>query len=211
MGGLGSGGWNRSGRDTVDEHHSLSVGRLRRSGVFADGWCGRWHWLHDGQRIAVVLIVGGRQEIRLTYRVQCGQGDRQRIDDTILLHWRPCPFGGERPFLLCPGCARPVLQLHLAVCRFRCRRCQQLTYASQRERDYHRTLRRVRRLRQRLGQSTETGGSIPPRPKRMHRRTYATLVDRIEALKAAANDEAALLFIRVVDRLQRHSPRSFWS
>jgi hypothetical protein len=37
MGGLGSGGWNRTGRGTVEEHLMLEVGRLRRAGVLMDG------------------------------------------------------------------------------------------------------------------------------------------------------------------------------
>jgi hypothetical protein len=211
MGGFGSGGCNRSGRETVEEQHSLSVSELLRHGVLVDGWRGGWQWTSRGSRVGAIALVGGRQQLRLRYRVQVDHGDWRPIDETVMLVWRACRYGGERPYLLCPGCSRVVLKLHLTSHIFRCRRCQRLSYASQRERDHHRALRRARRLRERLGENAETGAQIPPRPKRMDRRTYDRLAHEIEELEAAADDDAALLFLRVAERIQRRSSRSFWS
>jgi hypothetical protein len=141
--------------------------------------------------------------------VRAGEGDPWRpVDETIPIHRRACPFGGERPFFLCPDCRRPVLKLHLAGIGFRCRRCQDLTYAVCREPEHERARRRAGRLRQRLG--TEAGARLPPRPKGMHRRTHERLAVRIKELEAAADDQAARLMLRLVKRLERGSPRSFW-
>ena len=116
MGGYGSGGWNRSGRGTVEEHRSLTIGRLRQAGVLEPGWYGGWQWTVDGERVADIRLVGGRDIIRLSYRVRAGEGPWQEVDEPVAILWRPCRFGGERPFFLCPGCARPVLKLSGAGC-----------------------------------------------------------------------------------------------
>jgi hypothetical protein len=156
MGGPGSGGWNRSLHTTVEEHRALDVTHLYRSGLLGAGGQARRSWAGDGPDL---LIVGGRHELGLRYRARAGQGGGQHVEDTIALCWRPCAFGGERPFLVCPGCTRSVLRLHLAGNHFRCRPCQGLTYASQREREHHRALRRAQRLRQRLGPMAGAGAS----------------------------------------------------
>jgi len=207
MGGPGSGGWNRSMLDTIEEHRSLDVAHLHRGGVLEGGQA-RWNWVDDGP-IVDLLVVGHRHELGLRYRLRVGQGDSPSIAATIALCWRPCAFGGERPFLVCPDCSRAVLRLYLADDRFRCRRCHGLAYASQREREHHRALRRARRLRQRLGHAGRAGG-IPPRPKGMHQRTYHELTQWIEGLEAAAGDAAALLFLNLTKRLDRKPARNVW-
>lgn len=205
MGDPGSGGWNRTGRGTVEEHPALEAGRLRRAGALKDG-CG-WH--RDAIRLAEVTILGGRERLRVRHRGRAGEGDPQPTEEAIAVRWRACPFGGERPFLLCPGCRRPVLKLHLAAARFRCRRCHRLTHAACREQEHQRALRRAGRLRRRLD-AGPAGSPVPPRPKGMHRRTHQRLACRIAALEAAADDQAALLVLRLAERLGRKSSWSFW-
>ena len=210
MGGLGSGGWNRSGHGTVEEHRSLTIGRLRQAGTLEPGWYGSLQWTVDGERVANIRLVGGRDVIRLSYRARAGEGPWQEIDEAVAILWRSCRFGGERPFFLCPGCARPVLKLCGAGARFRCRRCYRLGYASSREREHDRALRRANKLRQRLGGEPGMAYLIASRPKGMHRRTYDRMVGEIERLESTADDYAALLLLR----LQRHSARatrSFWA
>ena len=68
MGGPGSGGWNRSMLDTLEEHRSLDVAHLHRSGVLEGGQA-RWNWVDDGP-IAELLIVGHRHELGLRYRLR---------------------------------------------------------------------------------------------------------------------------------------------
>ena len=207
MGGFGSGRRGGYGRDTVEDHRSIDVDHLRREGVLVDGWRGSWAWWRDGERTADIVIVGGRSRIGLRYRVRSGGGDWQDVDEPVEVSWRPCRFGGARPFFACPRCSRAVIKLYGAGRYFLCRTCHDLAYASQAEREHDRALRRANRLRARLG--GEMADSIPSRPKGMHRTSYERLVGQIELLEAAADDYAAQLFLRLGQRLDP-SPRSFW-
>ena len=83
MGGPGSGGWNRSMLDTLEEHRSLDVAHLHRSGVLEGGQA-QWNWVDDGP-IVDLLVVGHRHELGLRYRLRVGQGDSPSIAATIAL------------------------------------------------------------------------------------------------------------------------------
>jgi hypothetical protein len=200
MGGLGSGGHNRSGRATVEGIRAIEVGKLHRAGALEAGRTSSCSWSQDGERLADIGIIGGRDQIRLVYRVRRGEGPWQEIDEAVGLVWRPCPFGGERPLFCCPGCRRPVLKLYGANSRFLCRHCYRLTYASRRERESNRAQRRADKLRRQLG--GEPGWQMPPapRPKGMHHRTYERLAREIDRLDGVTDDYAALLLGRLERR-----------
>ncbi len=211
MGGPGSGGWNRTGCGMVEAHPALEAGRLRRAGALKDGWRGGWSWRRDdGTDLAEVTVLGGRERLRVRHEGRAGEGDPPPTEEAIAVRWRACPFGGERPFLLCPACRRPALKLPLADARFRCRRCHGLAHAACREGERGRALRRAGRLRRRLGAGPEGRQLPPPRPKGMHRRTHERLARRIAALEAAADDQVALLVLRLAERLGGKSSWSFW-
>lgn len=207
MGGPGSGGWNRTGRGTVEDCPALDVNRLRRAGVLAEGWHGLWRWRREDAGTLDATLRGGRERIRIRPPVRAEEGGPS-VEEAIAVLWRPCPFGGARPAFACPGCQQPARKLYLVHARFRCRRCHALTYASQREREHQRARRRVRRLRQRLG--VGPGDARLPRPRGMHRRTHARLTRRIKEWEAAADDLAARMMLHLLERLERRSPRSFW-
>lgn len=95
---------------------------------------------------------------------------------------RPQPLGGRRAWWRCPGCACPCATLYRpppGSGAWRCRRCLGWPYPSQREHALARAERRARRLASRLGHPWPWGMTpedpVPPRPPRMHRRTYARL------------------------------------
>ena len=79
-----------------------------------------------------------------------------------------------------------------------------------------RALRRMRKLRRRIGASTGLEDPIGPKPKGMHQRTYDHLFNQILDAESEVNDG----FIRVLARLQRfegagragvrNSTNSFW-
>src|SRR3954452_11283646 len=211
MGGFGSGGHNRTGRETVEEHRSIEIGRLRRAGALQPRWSGICEWTRNGERVADIIVHGGHDRIRLLYGARVAGGERQEVDEPVPILWRPCPFGGERPFFACPGCGGATLRLHGAGVRFLCRTCCRLSYASQREREVDRALRRANRLRARLGGEPGISAPIPRRPKYMHARTYSRLADEIFDLELAGEDYAARLLMRLDHRARRPSPRSFWS
>ena len=61
MGGYGSGGWNRSGCGTVEEHRVIDVGCLRRERVLIDGWHGSGGWWRDTERVADIVSLFNRR------------------------------------------------------------------------------------------------------------------------------------------------------
>ena len=113
-----------------------------------------------------------------------------QIVTEVALKWRPCRFGGSRPFLICPRCLRTSLVLYVQGSRLLCRICARVAYASQRERRRERLWRAARKLRARLGEASSHVDPIPDRPYGMWQRTYDRLVERVEALEAAALDTA---------------------
>ena len=65
MGGLGSGRPNRSGRVTAQACQSLDIHRLKTAGALVPGWTGRWDWSRDGEQVASIGLLGGRDRIVL--------------------------------------------------------------------------------------------------------------------------------------------------
>jgi hypothetical protein len=107
------------------------------------------------------------------------------------LIYKPCNFGGARPWFQCPRCARQVAQLYMRAGRFACRHCQRVAYSSQAEDVLDRTWRKQQRLEAKLGEYWR-------RPKGMRQRTYERLLDGVrdceERREAAFCVAAARLF-----------------
>lgn len=89
------------------------------------------------------------------------------------------------------ACRRRIRKLYLAPGQtgFACRRCCELSYASQREDDMTRALSKAQAIRVRLGGSAAMHHSFPPKPRRMWWKTYRLLRAKsdgfwLESLKA---------------------------
>lgn len=95
----------------------------------------------------------------------------------IGVHLMPQPFGGVRPYFVCPGCGDHFVRLYLRANTYRCRRCLGLSYASQKERDGILALYEARRCRRRVNPrvSSDLSRPFPPRPRYMHHATYEEL------------------------------------
>ncbi len=91
-------------------------------------------------------------------------------------------YGGCRLWFLCPLCG--VRRVALYVRReglVGCRECFQLAYPSKYERREVRLFRRIHKLLRQLGTESSGGDtSIPPRPKGMHRQTYARILRELD-------------------------------
>lgn len=204
MGGIGSGRPSGSGRTTVEMCRSLDVNRLNKAGVLVPGWFGGWEWKRDGDSIASIGIRGGREQITLVYRWKRGDADWQDVVEPIRIHWRPCRYGGSRPFFSCPGivsgiaCNRPVVKLYCAGRYYLCRHCYRLSYASRREEHWDRALRRANRIRVRLGGEPGMASPYPRRPCGMWRRTYDRLMQEIFAAEEVADEKLAVMALRLM-------------
>jgi hypothetical protein len=119
-------------------------------------------------------------------------GEPQPVEQRVALTTTACHYGGSRSWFLCPCCRHRVAKLYLAghPATFACRRCHDLTYVTRQEGPKFRGLSRANRLRARLGGQPGMDNPIPPKPARMHRRTYSRTVEAIRTLEAAVEARA---------------------
>jgi hypothetical protein len=157
-------------RGTVEKYASLDINDLHRVGALRDNyvtfpWVGfRWPGL--------VRLNANRWRIDLEFR--CGR--RQ----TIPVVWTRCNFGGGRPWFKCHGCDRRTRKLYSTEVSYWCRQCLELRYASQQRGAKSRSYLQALKLRLRLNDIAKIGGPVPDRPRRMHKRTYQRLCQRLE-------------------------------
>ena len=173
MGGPQFGRWYRwqGTRTTLEEVYRLDVRWLHRHG-YLDG---RTHWVtwSRGEQQAGSLLLALQPEgVGLTYRYRVGGGDWESVRQVVTLAWTPCHYGGERPWFRCPGCQRRVAVLCGDDRLFLCRHCYRLPYTSQYETRLDRLYRKLRKLRDRVGEQ------YARKPKGMHRRTWERLRDQ---------------------------------
>ena len=186
MGGIGSGGYEHQRmKGTVTNDRALDIRYWQREGVMKPGLRFEVRW---GQQDTLTLGVAVRveeQQVVLTYRHSRSDGSLTLVEYPIILDWTPCPFGSQRPWFRCPteGCGKRVAILHLdhRKAQFTCRHCQGLAYASQREDQVDRSLRRTRKIKQKLGGREGPINSSPDKPKRMRWRTYERLTSEANA------------------------------
>ena len=152
MGGLGSGGWNRTARSTTEDLRRISVHSLLRDRVL-DGPCSvTMSWSRGGERVASIEVLGGRDKIHLHYRQQSvGESEWRQVAEDIRIDWRPNRYGGVTPYFVCPHCRRSVWHIYMSGGANVCRLCARLTYQSRRSRSYDRLAETVHRLRVKLG------------------------------------------------------------
>ena len=102
--------------------------------------------------------------------------------ETIGLVRVPCRFGGSRPYFICPGvvngtsCGRRVTKLYSGGRYFLCRHCYGLAYASQREDEMDRALRRANKIRMRRG--GQPGDAAEPRAGRPKQQSHLIMLPR---------------------------------
>ena len=190
MGGYGSGRGERFGgrRTTLAALGRLDVRRLQRQG-YLDG---AEHWLIVRQHGRLLLLVVTREDGRLA--VEPWGRDRQRIP----LDWTPCHYGGMRPWLRCPRCARRRAVLHIVGARVQCRHCARLPYASQHTTAEDRRYQKVRTIRDRLGASPNLAEPISPgtKPRGMHWRTWERLRAQEQQAHQVILDAMGARFVR---------------
>jgi hypothetical protein len=109
-------------------------------------------------------------------------GDRP--PQRIRVQWTYCYFGAShRPWMTCL-CGRRVGKLYYGNGFLGCRQCGEMQYESQRRGRRGRLHLKATRIRQRLGDEGRPGiDPFPPRPWRMHRKTFMRLRAQAEMIE----------------------------
>lgn len=215
MGGFGS-GRPSSGRRTVEICPSLDVSCLQKAGSLTPGRHGSLRWTRGNADAGSIQFRAESHALVLDYRFRVGSEESQHVTESVPLVRVPCHLGGSRPYFLCPGlvdgvaCRRRVAKLYAGDRYFLCRHCYRLDYASQREGDWDRALRRASKTLKRIGATRSDWPHRVARPPRMWRRTYG----RLHAKAEIAQEQADMLFIvqanRLLGRDRTTSRRGFW-
>ena len=166
-------------RPTTEGCMSIDIRAWHRDGLLRAGQCFAypltWMWKPtEGVGVltkadAVVLMFRSRN-----WRGEYGPTLTQRTP----IIWTFCTLGGRRPWFRCEAyfngryCGRRVALLYSAGGGFACRHCRELVYDCQNETPYLRSIRRVRKIRMRLGAGFSFAEPFPDKPPGMHWQTY---------------------------------------
>lgn len=164
-----------------EQLHRVDVRLWARQGLLTGRRFFSWSWNRGGEPTGSIGVSVSRCEaLKLEYSVTYN-GERRNINDRVALIYKPCNFGGARPWFQCPRCTRQVAQLYMRAGRFACRHCQRVAYSSQSEDVMARTWREQQRIETRLGDDWQ-------RPKGMRQRTYERLMDRLADCEQRRDD-----------------------
>ncbi len=187
MGGSGSGRWYRYGvKGTTHGLINLDVNYLKQNGNFDSNKFSYMTWSRDNEAICTINTRMEGSYLVLRYSRRARNGEWESADETVLLSYTSCNYGGQRPWFICPGvkngvpCQRRVAKLYAAGGYLLCRHCYNLAYDSQREALRHRLLYKAQDIRRRLGGSANMLAPFPWKPKGMHWKTYERLRHKAE-------------------------------
>jgi hypothetical protein len=172
-------------RGTVEDHQrvALDVRELARERVFERPDNSMFHLALRYPWLRTMRIDGFSLVLRLaTGRVV-----------TVPWTWMRCGLLDAR-ILMCPSCRRRVYSLYHLDNQIVCRTCARLWYASQRRSANGRRWLKTQKIRLKLGGPAALksfngldADTFPPRPPRMHRRTYERLKRRAERQTSRLN------------------------
>ena len=176
MGGYGSGDRTRPRKLTCEAANKIDIRILNQHGALVPGSSGVFTWDLDGNHTGSINFSVNERQLMLD---ACNIGTIQ----TIQFDWTECNYGGKRTWVLCPVCHARVSVLYSGNKGFACRQCNDLKYACQSESDLDRLYRKICKLRKMLGGSDNLSKLLWLKPKGMHRRTFARLLDIEKKLK----------------------------
>ncbi|MFC1933013.1 hypothetical protein ACFLXU_05235, partial [Chloroflexota bacterium] len=153
---------------------TLDVNYLSRNGNFTSNQLSYMTWSRDNEAICTINTRMEGPHLVLGYKRRLRNGDWQSSEESVLLSYTSCNYGGRRPWFICPGvkngvpCQRRVAKLYAAGSYLLCRHCYDLAYDSQRELERHRLLYKAQNIRRHLGGSANITEPFPFKPKGMH-------------------------------------------
>lgn len=178
MGGFGSGGWNLRHAGTVEGRRRIDACAFAREGLLKQGIIATVSW-GEGDGKNSIVVLGGPDEVRLQYSWRRGDAPWMPHEETISIDRLARPYGGAQAYFRCPKCSRRVRFLIHGEIRYLCRHCLDLVHASTRERESDRAMRKVNKLRRRIGAEIGLEAAIGPKPKGMHQATFDRIYTEI--------------------------------
>jgi hypothetical protein len=190
MGGFGSGRW-QDGKALTTERMQLDLRKMQRpaksGGTHFQSWTnGASTWLTF--RPSTVDV-----ETRLP-----GQPTNRH---SIHLVTTPLNYGGHRVWWKCPCCLARVGVLYWEGWRWQCRKCARLVHESTRQTEDTLAYKRVNKIREKLGWGGGLCSPMGGRPKGMHWRTYARLIQQLNDASLAAAGASADRIDMLTERL----------
>ena len=176
---------------TCESCESIDVRRWHREARLTAGQYFTCSWTYSGgEPTGSINVRTQRDAVILSYQTRhCGATEWKSINQRVPITWTDCHYGGRRPWFICAGncdgqdCRRRVEVLYSAGDYFACRRCCDLTYASQQEPIRERGFLKARKILIRLGAKPDLFEGFPEKPSRMHWRTYERLQRTYEIAK----------------------------
>ena len=157
---------------------SIDVGELRRAGILRG----------PSVTLRPTLRWPGIEKMRAARYLINLELRNQVVPQQIRVSWTPCNYGGGRPWLHCL-CGRRVARLFKGMGGYFCRACiGNPIYACQAKSTQGRRHFKACKLRLRLGGVASLTAPFPERPRGMHRRTYARLRLRAQALEIGLSE-----------------------
>jgi hypothetical protein len=166
-------------RATCEMCQWIDVRRWHREGRLSPGQSFPCSWTANGKPYGSIKVRIEPSAAVLSFRARtCENAEWKSVEQFIPVVWTRCHLGGRRPWFRCTTCGRRAAILYVgSSAAFACRHCCGLGYASQLESVRYRGIARARKIRMRLGGGENVLEAFPPKPKRMHQRTY----DRLRA------------------------------
>lgn len=130
--------------------------------------------------VCMILHSDGHQT---NYRIR---NDFLHIDShnqVVSLETTACNYGGKRYWFSCPHCNKRVAVLYELHDQYRCRKCHDLPYTSQRVQIPERLRIKARKIRDHLDASYNLFSPVMFKPKGMHWNTF----DRLKLTEKYAN------------------------
>lgn len=185
MGGRGSGKWWRSGRATCESHFAISISTLRANGLLKPGASGTVTWSRCGEVTGSTQVEFLPAGLRLSYRTK-RHNEEAWTEIREIIPWATSDqhFGGRRLWFSCPSCRKRCGVLYGGR-HYRCRKCWNLAYESQREEHRVPNTRRAEAIQRRLGGAYSYRVHLPVRPKGMHHQTYHRLCNEYLQIEEA--------------------------
>lgn len=189
---------SRYGRteETTDGYKRIDVRFLHKHSYLRAGMQFSLNWSRRGVRIGWIQCRTTEQALILSYKHRSGEYEDWKSEEyPVRISHTGCNYGGQRPWLHCPakGCGRRVAVLYGGAI-FACRHCHQLTYESQREKDYERAMRRAQAIQERCGVSERVDDGLAAKPRGMHWSTYQRLESQYDHFVSVMNLRAAQRF-----------------